>query len=489
MVLIADLIALGVTVGACGDDLPTQPDAPNPDTAVDAIPMYPACAEFTGPGVNVPAHVTGTLAGAEVVNPSMCSTVDAPFGAESAGPDRVVQLTGLRARSPYIVKLTSGSDLGFYVTTGCATPTGPGSDQCLLFEDASLGGVEVGRFIAGGTVAYVIVDFYASHAPASSSFTLEVYEEDCQTDQQCGGATPACSDGLCVQCVTSFGCATSAAPRCSSTNTCQPGVDACTSDDPADPGDDGPAGARGLALDAQGVATATGTICSSPRSESDFFAFEVTTLGEIWDFSLAWSGGRDLDLELYDATGRPHGLSFWEQPERARLSFLSIGRYYVRVTEFSSTADPAPQAYTVSAQRTLGPACSVAADCATEFRNQLFRGACAGGACVPIDGNGAIAEGGACDSQSDCGLALQCPSFFFVSDADSRDTCSRNCGDDADCAPLGAGFVCTTYLPNNFCVQKCTEDDHCPTATQSQPAVGSPWYRLHCDVPTGRCLP
>jgi hypothetical protein len=481
-----------LTVVACGgsEDVAIAPDS-------GAAPPEPvehaACVEFGAQGMLVPAHLEGTLAGADVASPASCLVMNAPFGAESAGPDRVIPLRGLRAGTSYVVKLTSASDLQFYVTTGCATPAGPGADQCLLFEDSSLDSIEVGRFVAGGSSAYVVVDYFASHTPPSPSFTLDVYEEECEDAGQCGGGTPACSDGRCVECVSSFDCADADEPRCEvASHTCTAGDTCGYGDDGADPSDDGPSGARVLVLDTTGRASAAGTMCASlvplgPRlaSEADFVAFDVTTLGETWDFQLGWSGGRDLDFEVLDGTGALLGMSFWEHPERGRLTYLPVGRYYVRVSEFASSPDPAPVSYTLLAQRTLGAACTSAADCASEFRNQIFRGRCDAGACVRIDGGGAIGEGGACDSQSDCGLALHCPSFFFMADADTRETCSASCGDDSDCLP---GFACTTYLANNFCVAKCTSDAQCPTAPTSPPETG-PWFRLSCDVPSGHCLP
>ncbi|HEU0033725.1 MAG TPA: hypothetical protein VFQ53_24025 [Kofleriaceae bacterium] len=477
---------------ACGENAsPRMPDvdggAPDPSD-----PAYAACAEFTGPGVIVPAHVEGVLAGADVTSPGTCAVTNAPFGVESAGPDRVISLRGLRTGQPYVVKVTSTSDLGFYVTTGCSTSTGPSSEQCLLFEDESLGNVELGRFVATGTSAFVVVDYYSSQAPSSADFMLDVYEEECADASQCDASRPACSDGLCVECETSFDCHDAAAPRCDDVaHQCTTGIDTCTTgpygDDVAEPADDGPAGARVLALDATGRGVAAGAICASPLGESDFVAFDVTTIGEAWSLQLGWSGSRDLDLELFAADGTPLGMSFWEQPERVRLTYLPIGRYYARVREFASTIDPGPVSYTLLAQRTLGPGCTSATDCAAEFRNQLYRGRCEAGACVAIDGGGAIAEGGACDSQSDCGPLLHCPSFFFVAHADARDTCARGCSADADCAALG-DFVCTTYLADNFCVPRCSSDAECPTSPGDEPTTG-PWYRLRCDVTSGRCLP
>ena len=469
---------IAAALAACGDGAqvePVQPDAPAGDE-----PVYPACAEFGATSTAVPARVTSTVSGADVQSPASCATMDAPYGAESNGPDRVVPVSNLRAGTTYVVKLEATSDLGFYVATGCATAAGPASDQCLLFEDASLGGPEVGRFVATSALAYVVVDFYSSQQPTSTGFELRVYEEQCTTDAQCGGTTPACADGECVECTSSFDCASSAAPRCDlDTNHCSAGVDQCTVDDAGEPFDDGPAGARVLV---PGVA-ATGSVCSTPRGEADFYAFVVASLGEVWDFSLAWTGSADLDLELFDATGASLGLSFWEQPERARLTQLAVGRYYARVREFQPDADGV--AYTLTATRGYGAACQSAADCAREYRNQIFRGACTAGACVKIEGAGALAEGSACDSQSDCAANLSCPAFFFVADADTRATCGRACTYDVQC---DAGDVCTTYFASNFCVAACTSDTQCPTSLANEPVSG-PWYQLRCNLSTGRCIP
>lgn len=438
--------------------------------------------------MTVPVRVIGQLGTADVQSPAMCDEVEAPFGIESGGPDRVIPLDGLEPGVPYVVRLTSAADLAFYVATGCETSTGPSAAQCLLFEDATRSERELGRFVATARRAFVVVDYWESQAPASTEFTLEVYEEACTSAAHCGGSSPACFEGQCVQCVSSFECSSGATPVCGGNQVCALGADSCASDDAIEPADDGPAGARAITLDASGHSAVQGRICSVPRTEYDYFSFEVTTLGEAWDFSLAWTGARDLDLGVYDPSGKQVGLSFWEQPESIRLSYLAPGTYYVRVRDFSTGAQTAPVMYTLSSQRTLGTGCTQAAQCAADYRNQIYRGNCVAGSCVSIEAPGTVAEGGACDSESDCGAGLSCPSFFFVSDADTRETCARSCANDGDCSALGTNFVCTTYLTQNFCVQKCTENDHCPTAIQSDPATG-PWARLRCDAPTGRCIP
>lgn len=475
-------------IAACGDGPAATPDAPPPDAPADTQQVYEACREFGTISATVPAQVMGTLDAPDVQSPMDCASVDAPYGVESAGPDAVVRIDGLTPGTAYVIKLESAADLAFYLASGCSTPSGPSASECALFVDASSGTQEIGRFIAESATMYVIVDYYASHTPANQTFTLDVYPELCATSAQCSTALPVCSDGKCVQCASSFDCTDAAAPRCDTAiAACVAGLDSCTSDDASEPGDDGPAGARALVPNASGVAIASGLICSSPRSEADYFSFEVGSLGETWEFSVAWAGARDLDLELFDSAGSPLGMSFWEQPERAQLTYLPVGTYYVKVRDFSSQTTT-PVAYTLTAQRTLGSGCTTRAQCAAEYRNQVFRGDCIAGACVRIEGEGQVPEGGACDSVSDCGAGMSCPSFYFVADADTRDVCARTCSADADCAPLGANYVCTNYLATNFCVQKCTADEQCPTALSSQPVSG-PWARLKCQVATGRCVP
>ncbi|MCX5746869.1 MAG: PPC domain-containing protein [Proteobacteria bacterium] len=473
LMLIAGLVA-------CGDDQAISPDARPPDAApVDVPPSYPACAEFAVGGVQVPAHVLGALTGADLVSPATCAAIDAPFGVETAGPDAVVRVDGLVPGTTYVVNLASASDLGFYVATGCDTPLGPSGDRCQLFVDAT-GAGELGTFVATGPSAFVVVDYWSASPPADPTFTLDVYARGCDDAIPCHGATPRCLDYRCVECASSFDCTTGASSRCdAATNTCQPGIDSCVGDDAREPDDDGPAGAPLLAT------TKDGAICSKPEAEADYYRFVVDTVGETRELQLAWGTARDLDLEIFDATGLSLGFSYWENPERVKLTYLPPGTYYARVREFASSPNASAQPYTLSEIRTSGVGCQTATDCAAEFRNQLYRGVCDAGSCVSIEGAGAVPEGGACDSQADCGAGLSCPSFYFVADAATRETCARACSADAQC---DAGFVCTTYLPDNFCVPRCTRTDQCPTSIYAPPTSG-PWAHLACEVSTGRCLP
>ncbi len=482
------LVAVLTILVACGDgDSPVQPDASVVQDATPDAQVFAACREFSGATTSIPAHVSGTLDMSDVQSPMQCTRVVAPYGIASAGPDRVVSLDGLVPGTAYIVRLRSSSDLAFYVVDGCSTMTGPADTECKLFVDASAGSEEAGRFVASSATAYIVVDYYASATPASQAFTLDVYAEACVDDAGCTSGPPVCDLGRCVECESSFDCLQPEEPRCDrATNLCGPGVDACTVDDAVEPMDDGPAGAVILVPDTGGAITATAQICSSPRSESDYYQLAVATAGETWDFSLTWTGSRDLDLEVFDATGEAIALSFWEQPETMRLSYLPMGIYYVRVSDFS-TSTTQPVDYTLTGQRVSTTGCTVRADCAASYRNQVFRGACTAGACVPITATN-VAAGGACDTEDDCAAGLACPDFFFVANADTRSVCAPHCASDAGCAGLGADYVCTTYLATgNFCIQKCTTDDHCATDPTTEPLI-DPWYRLVCQTSTGRCI-
>src|SRR5690348_12492239 len=143
----ATTLALAAALAACGgDDAVKAPDAGMPDAPDADAPMNTACREFSEIAQGIPAHVVGSLEGADVLSPMQCGVVDAPYGIESMGPDSVVKIDGLTASTPYMVKLDSPSDLAFYVTTGCSGESGPDEGECALFVDASSGSREVGRF-------------------------------------------------------------------------------------------------------------------------------------------------------------------------------------------------------------------------------------------------------------------------------------------------------------------------------------------------------
>jgi hypothetical protein len=494
------IAALAAGLAACGGTAAVPPDAgPDapptmPDGGGDA--MAAACHELDAPeltATTLPAHLHGDLAGAgaDLKAPMGCAEVDAPYGVQSDGVDEVIQVDGLSAGVDYVVRLDGAADLSFYVVTGCSSPTGPADRDCMLFVDGTTSGTEVGHFVAPDGPVWIVVDYYASQPPQDADFTLDVYRSECTADPDCTGSTPACLDGQCVECVTGFDCQSPTAPVCDGgTHRCKPGTGACTGDDgpPTENGDDGPAGARVLVPDGTGRASLPGHVCNDPSTERDYYAFTVGTPGEDWELTLDWQSGADLDLVVYDAGGNLVGMSLYEHPEDVALTYLPAGTYYAAVSYYATQTVSAATSYTLHALQ-IADSCQRTADCAAVYRNQIYRGDCQAGACVAIDGAGQVPAGAACDSVSDCASGTSCASFYFVSGADTRDVCGPFCDHDSDCtAALGAGYVCTTYLQQNFCVQQCTTDSQCPVSTTQYPQSG-PWARLSCDRPSGRCLP
>jgi len=383
----------------------------------------------------LPLALEGDLAGlgADMVSPSQCAEIDAPFGMASVGADAVIALEGLVGGAEYVVRLDGVDDLAFYVVTGCTSESGPTADECLLFVDATVETAEVGRFTApaGGAPVYVVVDYWAAGTPSAAEFTLEVYASQCESQGACGDDTPICQDYRCVGCGSDFDCTDPALPLCDEpTYACVPGYTSCVGDDVGETGDDGPAGAQILAPGA----LVQSAICNNPSAERDFYRFHVTQPGEHWTISLSWTAALDLDLVVFDEDGQMVGMSFYEEPERVELTYLPAGDYYAMVDYFSSSQTSLSTPYGISATRITGDSCGSAADCAAEFRNQTFRGDCVGGACQVIDGQGTRAPGDRCDSDSDCVANANCASFYFVSDADTRMVCGNSCGGDLDCA-------------------------------------------------------
>jgi hypothetical protein len=479
--------------GATPTDVPdaSRTDAPAPpDAGVDAPPA--ACNEIRSPEVTItalPAHAAGNIdtCGADLLAPASCAVTDAPYGVQSAGDDEVIALTELTPGTDYVARLVAAADLSFYVVTGCSGTTGPSAQQCLLYEDATTTGPEVGHFVAPQSEVWIVIDYYASTPPSDGSWSMDVYPSQCNSDAQCGGTTPACLDGRCVGCSSSFDCPTAAKPVCNGqTHACVAGSGGCTGDDPPpiENGDDGPAGARPLVPDATGHTQTVGHVCNTPSTELDFFSFDVTQPGEDWEATLYWSTSADLQMSIYDATGRLMGLSYWEEPEDIVLTYLPVGTYYVAIAQNAQQSVTQATPYTLRTTR-VTDACLSASDCAIEYRNQIYRGDCNGGACIPLQGSGALPLGAACDSVSDCRAGSSCASFYFTANADVRDVCGAYCNRDSDCATaMGPGFVCTTYLPQNFCVEACTTDAQCPVSTTTVPTAG-PWARLRCDRASG----
>ena len=371
-------------------------------------------------------------------------------------------------------KVTLAGDVGIELSF-----TGMTNDLDVLLVSAAGAVVEAGESNAGineairttnltaGTYYIVVRQFEPTGTVAAVPYTLTVRIPECTND---------------------FTCTLAASPVCNGAGACGTGPSACVGDDAGDIGvgaDDGPAAARLLV---SGVAQ-TGSICSSPASEADYYKIVVAN-GEGLTVALSWTNGAtpaDLDPDILDSTGALMGRSFYLNPENVRVTYLPAGTYYVRVTSFASMASTAVQAYTLTTTRTAAQVCTSRADCAAEYSTQLYRGNCvvATGVCAAIPA-GAGAANTPCDSGNDC-TSTRCSYIAF--DADAQDSvCTATCTTTADCAAVGTGLTCTTGFQTNFCVPSCATDLECgANAGSSMITTGQPWDYLTCTVATGTC--
>lgn len=329
---------------------------------------------------------------------------------------------------------------------------------------------------AAGTYFVELYAYDPMNTAAATSYTLTIGEPECETSFDCtSGANPVCDTGGCVA-----------------------GPGACTGDDLGDttPGtsDDGPAGARVVAIVADGVpVTMTGSACNVPEgAESDWYRVTTTANGQGLTARLSWTAmtGIDLDVYIFDATGNLVGMSFWVNPEVVTTTYLPMGTYYVNVVRFDSpmTTPEAAYAYSLEVTRTAAQTCTTSTDCADEHMTQIYRGTCAANGTCTFIPPGTGANGTGCDSGDDC-MTGDCSYIVFEADA-QKSVCTTSCTATPDCAALGASYTCTTGFQTNICVPACAADLECGANLGSGTLdPGLPWNFLTCTLPAGTCGP
>jgi hypothetical protein len=322
---------------------------------------------------------------------------------------------------------------------------------------------------------------------------------ECVDNAQCASSTYGafCVDNQCGACATPFDCTNPTAPACvtsKTTNRAECGVvDECTGDDAGDNNDDGPAGARALSTSA----ASTGAVCDA-SGEADWYKFDVAAIGSA-TFTLTWtitntSNPEDLDLEVYDANGNLLGQSWYgEGTEAVALTYLPVGTYYAVVSAYDVGDATAPVPYSLAVTAGTGT-CANDADCATVYSHQYLRGKCQVGACVFIDGAGALTPGAACDSLDDCasglctygGATIDYNTFTFIdyhymAGADTRGYCvADTCSTSTDCV---SPQVCSM----GFCLPKCTDSAQCPVVSGGTTVALDGWEHATCNTSTGVC--
>jgi hypothetical protein len=371
-------------------------------------------------------------------------------------------------------KITVGADS----TLGFATSS-TGLDLDVYVQDAD------GNFFGAGTTNGTAPEEFTADVTAG-----DVYIQVLQYDP--AGVAAAAPYTLTVsvpECTTAFDCVTPTTPTCNGAGTCIAGPGLCTGDDAGDDGatpDDGPINARDLTPTAVETPRAIqADSCNASRQEDDWYKITVVQgAGLTLNLSFATS---DLDVIVYDATGKQYGGSIWVNPEVVDLSYLPTGLYYVEVYDADSTQTATSVAYTITATTHAAQVCVSADDCDNVYSTQFYRGNCLAGACQFIAA-GSRAAGAACDSGDDCTSGLcSYGAVGFFNDNAHLSVCTDSCTTQGDCDAIGAGLKCSTGGAT-LCVPTCTTDLDCYADPSSSTVdAGQPWNYYTCTVATGSC--
>jgi hypothetical protein len=365
-----------LALAACGGD---DGGGGDPDASIDTPPAG-VCGVETGMISAYPAMFTGSvIVGGDDLDVTEGACADERGWYGPYGPDQVIALTNLTPGTTYVLELTTGEDLGMYVTQTCDAGA-PASGSCLLLVDETLQN-EIGEFVApaGGSV-FVIIDTADGVTLADGNYTLNVRAAQCTTNAQCSGTTPICSaDFECVQCTSPFHCSMSGSPVCDgATNTCVAGGAQCTGDDGAEP-DDGPSAARTVAFPTMNAPTVTtGAICSLPAIEGDWYKVTATAAGQL-RVGVSWNdAAADIDVLVYNSMGQviAQGVAEGAGPEAALATIPGAGDFFVEVYQYAPANSAPATAYSLTLSL---PECTNSFGCTTAGEPICNVGECVAG--------------------------------------------------------------------------------------------------------------
>ena len=447
-------------------------DAP-PDDAADA---FAACREFDGDRrTTVPVHVDRRARRRRPARARRSATRRCAVRHRVGGPRQVVELDGLVAR--HAVRRAASSRPADLVVLRrhrlLDADRARRASECLLFEDASTGGDEVGHFVATGTSVYVVVDYYASHAPTDGDVHARRLPRSCTTRRAVHRRRRRCaSTATASQCASSFDCTDPpAAALRHDEHTCE------RRHRPVHhrrrrrarrrrPRRRDRARARRRRLRA-----ARGQICSQPASEARLLRVrrhvarrDLGPLARVDRLARPRSRGR---------TTRPAtalGLSYWEQPEHVAPD---VPRRSAATTSRSASSRRAPDPTAVElhadAHRTPAPAARPRPTARPSIATRSIRGDCVAGACVAIDGGGAVHRGRRVRQP----VATARPGCRARASSSSRTptraTCARATAARRRLRRARRDYVCTTYL-----AARTSASRSAPTTRSARPSIEHP---------------
>jgi hypothetical protein len=231
-------------------------------------------------------------------------------------------------------------------------PSGSFCMQCLTTDDCATYHNPNGPFCrTGDNICVHCLDNTACTNPAKPYCAADGSCAQCVDSSQCAGNPngPACSNGVCIRCASSFDCTSTQAPYCGQDAAGNPICEVidgmCTSDDPTENANDGPAGARPLA------SSATGLICSANFDEEDWFKYGVAATSTV-TFGLTWvDPQQSVHLFLYDSMGNFIDSSENQTAPQQIVQMLTPGTYYLQIFSFALPGNgiSAATSYTISA--------------------------------------------------------------------------------------------------------------------------------------------
>lgn len=235
---------------------------------------------------------------------------------------------------------------------------------------------------------------------------------------------------------------------------------------------------QAVALDlSSGAANVTGL--ATCEGDLDFFSFTADN-GDSFSFTLTPAATMDgVAFILMDAEGALYGQAN-VSPDTVNVPHLAAGTWYIIVFGGQGMEE----AYSLDVTKTAGP-CMGNSDCA----DSVIGGFCQNGACGPIDGQGMVALGGACDDNADCVMAAGgCDTSAQSSDGWF---CNIECTMDADCTAVGTGAYCNEDrgvcdLPCNGDSTLCFQGGYC-AMTSNECVSGTCNYAGSCDATGLEC--
>ena len=175
----------------------------------------------------------------------------------------------------------------------------------------------------------------------------------------------------------------------------------------------------------------------------DWFSVEVAEGGTTLTASVAFDGGVDIDVYVFDAAGNTvgAGISGDANPEVAEALHLAAGDYVVRVNQFPGPRDQITE-YSLDIAMESDPCTIADEECLDVVPLRLV---CDDevGACVQLEGEGSVELGGFCDSEDDCTEDAEfC--WAFEPASERNNICTHRCASQSDCDDV-PDTSCTSF--------------------------------------------